>query len=100
MIFFEQLIPRRQFLKDLGIIALGGIFAREILKALGAENLKTKPGYFKLTPALHYKKLSGNKIRCLLCPRECVVSKGNKGFCRARKNVDGYYYTLVHSNPC
>ncbi|MGB9720173.1 MAG: AmmeMemoRadiSam system radical SAM enzyme [bacterium] len=100
MLFLEQAISRRQFLRDLGLIVLGALFSKDILRKLSAEELKTKTGYFKLTPALYYKKLDGNKVKCNLCPRACVVPDGNKGFCRARKNIKGDYYTLVHSNPC
>ncbi|MGE5543238.1 MAG: AmmeMemoRadiSam system radical SAM enzyme [Bacillota bacterium] len=28
-------------------------------------------------------------VRCLLCPRECVISEGRAGFCRVRKNIGG-----------
>jgi pyruvate formate lyase activating enzyme len=30
-----------------------------------------------------------DKIKCLLCPHECVLSKNQKGICNVRKNVDG-----------
>ncbi|MGE5484361.1 MAG: AmmeMemoRadiSam system radical SAM enzyme [Ignavibacteriales bacterium] len=31
----------------------------------------------------------GAGVRCLLCPRECVIAEGKAGFCRVRKNVGG-----------
>jgi len=31
----------------------------------------------------------GNKIRCQLCPRECLLSEGKKGFCRSREVING-----------
>jgi len=39
--------------------------------------------------ALFYKVLEGDKVRCELCPRECVIPKGGKGFCRVRRHEDG-----------
>jgi pyruvate formate lyase activating enzyme len=51
-------------------------------------------------PAMHFERLAENKIRCLLCPRECVVADRERGTCGVRENRDGTYYTLVHSNPC
>ncbi len=100
MLFFEGPITRREFLKDLAIITIGGIFVENLVKPVSAQVLKFVPGYIKPAPALFYKKLKGKRVQCLLCPRECVVANGNKGFCRTRKNIDGDYYTLVHSNPC
>ncbi len=100
MLMFEETITRRKFLKNLGLISLGSLFLKDLLNGLGAKELEIKTGFLEPAPALYYKKLTDNKIQCLLCPRECVVSAGNKGFCRVRKNINGEYYTLVHSNPC
>ncbi|MBN2042763.1 MAG: AmmeMemoRadiSam system radical SAM enzyme [Candidatus Aenigmarchaeota archaeon] len=47
-----------------------------------------------------YRKLTGKKVRCVLCPRECEIPEGGKGFCRVRKNVDGKLYSLVYGRPC
>lgn len=33
-------------------------------------------------------------------PRECQVKSGMRGFCRARENREGKYYTLTYGNPC
>jgi pyruvate formate lyase activating enzyme len=40
------------------------------------------------------------KIRCKLCPKECVIDNRERGYCGVRENRDGTYYTLVHSRPC
>jgi len=47
--------------------------------------------------ARFYEKLSDKTVRCKLCPRECVVAQGSRGYCRVRENRNGTYYTLVHS---
>ena len=31
----------------------------------------------------------GQKLFCDLCPRECVIGPGKRGFCFVRKNVEG-----------
>ena len=49
--------------------------------------------------ALFYKRLNGEDIQCLLCPRECVISEGKRGFCRNRENQEGTLYTLVYAKP-
>ncbi|MGQ9664800.1 MAG: AmmeMemoRadiSam system radical SAM enzyme [bacterium] len=100
MLFLEKIITRRKFLKSLFGIALSGLFSNVLLKRVAAKEMEIKVGFIKEIPALYYKKLDAKKIQCLLCPRECIVSQGHKGFCRARKNINGEYYTLVHSNPC
>lgn len=50
--------------------------------------------------ARHYEKLPEQKVKCVLCPRECVVADLERGTCGVRENRGGVYYTLVHSRPC
>jgi pyruvate formate lyase activating enzyme len=52
----------------------------------------------KLSP--YFTKLEGKVVRCDLCPRECQVGPGERGYCRVRQNVDGDYYSLTYGNPC
>lgn len=42
--------------------------------------------------------MDGNKVQCLLCPRNCVIAPGRVGFCRARRNEGGKLYTLVYGS--
>lgn len=49
--------------------------------------------------ASFYTAESGGKIRCLLCPKECIISGGRTGICGGRENIDGKLYTLAHSKP-
>jgi pyruvate formate lyase activating enzyme len=49
--------------------------------------------------ALFYKKTDGQNVQCLLCPRECVIADGKRGFCRNRENRVGTLYTLVYGKP-
>ncbi len=44
-----------------------------------------------------YQKLPNKMVQCKLCPRECVVADGERGYCRVRENRGGTYYTLVYS---
>ena len=50
--------------------------------------------------ARHYEKLPNRKIKCKLCPRECVIDDRERGYCGVRENHGGTYYTLVHSRIC
>jgi pyruvate formate lyase activating enzyme len=49
--------------------------------------------------ALFYKKTDGQAVECLLCPRECVIRDGKRGFCRNRETRGGTLYTLVYGKP-
>jgi pyruvate formate lyase activating enzyme len=66
--------------------------------ALAGRELNADPG--KLHRALHWEDAGDKRIRCLLCPRKCVVAVRERGTCGVRENREGTYYTLVHSNPC
>jgi pyruvate formate lyase activating enzyme len=53
-----------------------------------------------IVEARFYEKLPYKKIRCKLCPRECVIDDHERGYCGVRENRGGTYYTLVHSRVC
>ncbi|OQC59622.1 MAG: Pyruvate formate-lyase 1-activating enzyme [Bacteroidetes bacterium ADurb.Bin012] len=44
--------------------------------------------------ALFYERLEDMKVKCLLCPHECLLSEGKIGVCRVRKNISGELYAL------
>src|SRR6056297_559351 len=46
--------------------------------------------------ALYYEKKENKKIRCVLCPKYCMISEGDTGICRVRKNIDGKLYALSY----
>lgn len=50
--------------------------------------------------ARYYEKLPYRKVKCKLCPRECVIDDRERGYCGVRENHGGTYYTLVHSRVC
>lgn len=45
--------------------------------------------------AKFYTKID-NKVRCSLCPHNCLIPEGKTGFCGVRKNEKGKLYTLVY----
>jgi pyruvate formate lyase activating enzyme len=47
--------------------------------------------------ARFYEKLPYKKIKCKLCPRECVIDDRERGYCGVRENRGGTYYSLVYS---
>ncbi len=50
-----------------------------------------------IVEARYYQKQPNRKIKCVLCPRECVIDDHERGYCGVRENRGGVYYSLVHS---
>ena len=84
---------------------------REFIKAVctgscGMAASAMLPGVALADPRLYeveahyYEKMDGKRVRCLVCPRKCVVSDGQKGFCRVRINRGGTYYSSVYGRAC
>jgi|TARA_B100001971_G_C18240646_1_gene570618 pyruvate formate lyase activating enzyme len=48
--------------------------------------------------ALYYKKKK-NKLQCVLCPKNCIISDNGVGFCGVRKNIKNKIYSLVYNKP-
>lgn len=50
--------------------------------------------------ARYQEELPDGKVRCLLCPHECVIQNGKYGNCRTRFNREGTLYSIAYGNPC
>ncbi|MDZ7330515.1 MAG: AmmeMemoRadiSam system radical SAM enzyme [candidate division KSB1 bacterium] len=90
---------RRHFIKTMTQASA----ACALLPALGSSIARTTPqqsSKSKLTEARYYEKLPNRKIKCVLCPRECVIDDQETGYCGVRENHGGTYYTLVYGRPC
>lgn len=48
--------------------------------------------------ALFYTKETNERVRCLLCPHNCLISDGHTGICNVRKNLSGRLFSLVYNN--
>lgn len=48
-----------------------------------------------LRSADYWQALPDGRIRCDLCPRNCLIKKGDVGFCRARYNKNGSLMTAI-----
>lgn len=51
-------------------------------------------------PAMFWEKLDENRVKCVLCPRECQVADVERGYCGVRENQGGEYQTLVYGALC
>ena len=40
-----------------------------------------------------------DSVRCMLCPRRCLIQPGNRGWCGVRENVEGKLFSLVYGCP-
>ena len=49
----------------------------------------------KLVPARFWTK-EGDKVRCQLCPHNCLIPEGKRGVCGVRENSGGQLYTLSY----
>lgn len=90
---------RRKFIKSSATLCALAPYAVSTGKGLATSSALDYAKPF-LTEARHYEKLPHKKIRCTLCPRECVIDDLERGYCGVRENRGGTYYTLVHSRPC
>ena len=86
-------ISRRKFLTNSAILCSCAPLLNNL--AMAQQNSKEF-----LVEARYYEKLPHRKIKCVLCPRECVIDDLERGYCGVRENRGGTYYTLVHSRPC
>jgi pyruvate formate lyase activating enzyme len=87
-------LRRREFLQAVSVGAcglLGGSLAP--ISALGADEQYVCEAQF-------YEQLPEKRVRCLVCPRRCVVGEGQRGYCRVRENRGGKYYTVVFGRVC
>ncbi len=50
--------------------------------------------------ALYWKKINENYVKCLLCPRLCIIENNERGNCGVRENINGKLMSLVYSSPC
>ena len=94
---------RRRFLGTVAAGAVGltiGGAASRLCLADDAESLVDDRHIFRVKEAMYYEKLEKQRIKCVLCPRECTVADRERGFCGNRENRGGTYYTLAHGNPC
>jgi len=89
-------MDRRDFLK-LGCLA--GC-ALTIPSALLSDNSFPEEEQKFIIEARYYEKLPHKKIKCKLCPKECVIDDRERGYCGVRENREGTYYSLVYSRPC
>ncbi len=53
----------------------------------------------KYKNALWWEEKDEGKVLCTLCPRYCIISQNQAGFCFVRKNIKGKLYTASYGRP-
>lgn len=46
--------------------------------------------------AMYWEEKEGDKVRCDLCPHNCLIESGDRGLCNVRENREGKLYSLVY----
>lgn len=46
------------------------------------------------------EKVEGNKVRCRICPHNCVIPDGKSGICHTQINRNGTLWSTAYGNPC
>jgi len=96
----DEKIDRRFFLKSSAALGLATACASLLTPRITFSESPDKEFEKFIKEAQFYEKLPYKKIRCKLCPRECVIDDRERGYCGVRENRGGTYYTLVYSRPC
>jgi len=99
----ELASTRRSFLKCAATAGMAGglMRAAQPLSAMPMADSASRQDEAQFTvEARFYDKLPNRKVKCRLCPRECVVGDKERGYCGVRENRGGTYYSLVHSRVC
>lgn len=89
---------RRDFLKTLGITSL--LLPLVDFEKLSAQSFLRPVKELSDHEAKYYEKLPDRRVRCNLCPRNCIVGDKERGYCGVRENRGGRYLTLVYARAC
>jgi len=89
-------LTRREFLKKAGSCAAASGF----FFSAGCTSKKVEEPEPSWVEARYYTPVRDDILQCTLCPTECVITSGRRGFCRVRHNAGGTLYTTVFGNPC
>jgi pyruvate formate lyase activating enzyme len=95
--FGGDLLDRRGFLKAATLPCLAACAGGVLAPGLAFSAAPAESDAQFTVEAQHYEKLPYKKIKCKLCPRQCVIDDRERGYCGVRENRGGTYYSLVHS---
>jgi len=79
----------------IAVLFLGQRYSFNLAESLAQDKLAPR----ELKEALYWKSTGQGNLQCLLCPRQCLIANNQRGFCRARKNIQGKLYCLTYGQP-
>jgi len=44
----------------------------------------------------YFERYSDDSVRCIICPRMCIIKMGNRGFCKTKVNKDNHLINLTY----
>jgi pyruvate formate lyase activating enzyme len=92
---------RRDFFKKTFLFLTGAVLSSQAIEALRASKLFASPSVpSSLHKALYYNKIDESTVQCVLCPRGCTLTDGQRSFCRVREPKDGILYTHAYGKSC
>lgn len=94
-------ISRKEFISRCLKLGVGAGASIYLFNAMNKYNAYAAIGERRgMREAMFYEPMGDEAVRCRLCPNNCVLSNGQRGFCRVREPVDGKLYTLVYELVC
>jgi pyruvate formate lyase activating enzyme len=97
-------LTRREFMHECALKAAGACALAAGCAAIAGcgatPALAARDDEWYLRRALFYKRLTKQRVKCELCPRECEVGDMERGYCGVRENRRGEYYTVVYGRAC
>lgn len=45
----------------------------------------------------YYKQCDEKTVKCMLCPKECIIKEGKRGFCGVRSNSNGRLFSEIYA---
>ncbi len=99
MVCYPTKVKTRNFLTKSALLAGACLCGAKAVRLSAAEPHTARMGRIGARRSPWFTKLEGQRVRCTLCPRACVLAPGRRGPCRVRENRKGTGYTLVYGTP-
>ena len=98
--FKNEKITRKVFLQKACLFCLGAGLSSYALQSVLRRDAYASGSGLNMREAKYYKKIDEETVQCMLCPRGCTLTQGQRSFCRVREMQDGKLQTLVYGRPC
>jgi pyruvate formate lyase activating enzyme len=57
------------------------------------------PAKYYIHPASWWEPCADGKVKCRLCPRNCIIGDGRAGYCAVRENRGGKLFSISYGRP-